>query len=74
MNHADAHLSDEQLLLDVEGELRARDEKRVRAHLESCWKCRTRRQELERAIADFVRIQQCEPDRCYRPPPVRAPC
>jgi anti-sigma factor RsiW len=62
MNHADPHLSDQQLLLDVDGELPARDEKRVRAHLESCWKCRTRRQDLERAIADFVRIQQCEPD------------
>lgn len=63
MKYTDSHLSDEQLLLDAEGELSARDEKAVRAHLEACWKCRARRQELETAITDFVRVHQREFDR-----------
>ena len=62
MKYADSHLSDQQLLLDVEGELSARDERAVRAHMEACWKCRTRRQELEKAITDFVRVHQREFD------------
>jgi len=56
----DEHLPDQQLLLDVEGELSSHDEKRVRAHLAGCWKCRARRQELENAITGFVRIHQRE--------------
>jgi hypothetical protein len=28
----------------------------------ACWKCRARREEIEHAIADFVRIQQREFD------------
>jgi putative zinc finger protein len=56
MMHDNSHLSDEQLLLDVDGEISARDAKRVRAHLDACWSCRARRQELESAIAGFVRV------------------
>jgi anti-sigma factor RsiW len=62
MKNADSHLSDQQLLLDVEGELSRRDENMVRAHLHACWKCRARRQELEKAIVDFVRIHQQDLD------------
>ncbi len=63
MKYPDSHLSDQQLLLDVEGELRAHDEKLVRAHLSACWSCRARRQEFEAAIADFVRSHQREFER-----------
>jgi hypothetical protein len=52
------HLPDQQLLLDLEGELSARDQKLVAAHLAGCWKCRARRQELENAISGFVRVYQ----------------
>lgn len=62
MKHEDSHLSDEQLLLDAEGELSPRTEKRVRSHLEACWKCRARRQDIENAIADFARLHQRELD------------
>jgi anti-sigma factor RsiW len=62
MSYEDSHLSDQQLLLDVEGELSTHDEKPVRSHLDACWKCRTRRQEIENAIADFIRIHQREFD------------
>ena len=71
MKHEDAHLSDQQLLLDIEKELSAHDLKLVRVHLDTCWKCRTRRQELETAIADFVRSHQQEFD--SRLPPASGP-
>lgn len=51
----DAHVSDQDLLRAADGELSSREASRVRAHLEECWKCRARRAELERTIADFVR-------------------
>jgi hypothetical protein len=62
MNYEDSHLSDEQLLLDVEGETPTRDESLIRSHLDACWKCRARRQEIESTIADFVRVHQREFD------------
>lgn len=71
MKFEDSHLSDQQLLLDIETELATHDERLVHGHLETCWKCRTRRQELERAIADFVRAQQQELD--SKLPPAAGP-
>jgi hypothetical protein len=71
MKDEDSHLSDQQLLLDVDGELSARDQKPVRAHLDACWKCRARRQELEKANIDFVRVHQLEFD--TRIPPAAGP-
>jgi hypothetical protein len=71
MKNADAHLSDQQLLLDVEGELSPHDENMVRAHLHACWKCRVRRQELEHAIVDFVRVYQ--QDLVAKIPPAAGP-
>ncbi len=58
MNRQDSHLSDEQLLRDLEGELSASDARLIRSHVEGCWSCRARRQQIEGAIADFVRIHQ----------------
>lgn len=60
MKHQDLHLSDQQLLMDVDGELPVRDQKLVNAHLQACWNCRVRRQELERTIAGLVRSRQEE--------------
>ncbi len=54
----DAHFSDAQLLLGLDGELAARDAKKLRRHLAACWKCRARQQEMERTIADFARFHQ----------------
>jgi hypothetical protein len=71
MKYADSHLSDEQLLRDVDGELPSREEKVVRAHLEACWKCRSRRHELDRGIGDFIGVHQKEFD--AKLPPAAGP-
>jgi hypothetical protein len=71
MKDEDSHLSDQQLLLDVDGELSGHDQKLVRAHLDACWKCRARRQELESAIVDFVRVHEREFE--TRIPPAAGP-
>src|SRR5262249_46137484 len=52
------HLSDQQLVLSIDGELSARDENRVREHLSACWSCRVRQREFEAAIAYFVRVHE----------------
>jgi len=62
MKTSASHLSDEQLLLAAEGELSKRDAKLVEAHLEACWQCRARRQELAQAVTDFVHLNQQEFD------------
>jgi anti-sigma factor RsiW len=58
MSRGDSHISDEELLLALEGELPARKAKRVHGHLQACWNCRVRRQDLERAITDFVGVHR----------------
>jgi hypothetical protein len=60
MKYEDEHLSDRQLLLDVDGELSEPNKKLVQAHLAGCWTCRARRQEIENAIAGFVSAYQRE--------------
>jgi Putative zinc-finger len=50
------HVSDQDLLRALDGELTPRDGARVGAHLAECWTCRARKQEIESAIADFVRL------------------
>jgi hypothetical protein len=71
MKYEDSHLSDPQLLRDVDGELSAHDEKLVQAHLDACWKCRARRHELENTIAEFVRVHHRELE--TKLPPVDGP-
>jgi hypothetical protein len=50
----DPHPSNQALLLAADGELSPRQAGRVRAHLSSCWHCRTRMLEIETAIAEFT--------------------
>ena len=50
------HISDQNLLQFLDAELAAREQARVAAHLAECWTCRARKQEMEEAIADFVRL------------------
>jgi hypothetical protein len=59
----DAHLSDEELILAADGELSPRRAVRTRAHMATCWTCRTRMNEIETTIADLVHIYRDDPDR-----------
>jgi hypothetical protein len=53
------HLSDEQILLTLDGELSSREAAKVGLHLEACWSCRARSQQIEAAIADIVEYRDC---------------
>jgi anti-sigma factor RsiW len=62
MKYKDFHLSDEQLLGEIDGELSAQDEKLARSHLDACFKCRARQQNLENAAVRFIRPDRRRPD------------
>jgi Putative zinc-finger len=55
MQHDD-HLSDQTLLLAADGELSPREAAQVTSHLAACWTCRARKQEIEDAVGEFVRV------------------
>ncbi len=55
----------------ADGELSIRDSRRVDSHLEACWACRARRQELESAISEVVRFHRESVDN--RVPPSDGP-
>ena len=61
MNTRESHPSPQELLQALDGELGAARAAEVRLHLDSCWSCRTRSHEFERAIAAFVRIHEGAP-------------
>lgn len=66
----DKHVSDEQLIAFIDGELGARRHTYVQRHLESCWRCRTKRQQMEATIFAVVERRQ-QLLRPFLPPP---PC
>lgn len=51
---ATRHISDEDLLAHLDGELSARGAAHVRGHLQSCWECRSRAEKMGRAISELV--------------------
>jgi hypothetical protein len=57
-----SHLSDEDILLVIDGEASRRCAKQAHAHLTACWSCRGRLRELESTIADFVSLHRRTPD------------
>jgi Putative zinc-finger len=64
----ESHLSDQQLVQAVDGELSPREAGRVESHLSACWACRVRKQEIETAIGEFVRLQRQNFDLRIAPP------
>jgi hypothetical protein len=64
----ESHLSDQELLLAADGELSASDAERVESHLAACWACRSRKQEMESAIGEFIRLYQRNFERQIPPP------
>ncbi len=67
----DSHVPDEELLLASDGELSPERAAEVSAHLERCWSCRARRQEIGQAAIDFVRHYRESRDPLL--PPVAGP-
>ncbi len=71
MKYQGPHPSDQQLLLDLDGEHPPNAAKQIRAHIDSCWTCRERRQELEGAMDDFISAYHQEMD--AKIPPLAGP-
>jgi len=71
MWHEDPHLTDQDLALAADGELPAGRSAEVSAHLTSCWSCRARMGEMERAIADLVHLRREDLD--AQLPPIAGP-
>ncbi|HUO34831.1 MAG TPA: hypothetical protein VMU43_07550 [Candidatus Acidoferrum sp.] len=71
MSAKEQHLIDEELLRMASGELSKRRRAEVRAHLECCWTCRERREEIEKTIQGFVAASREELDTAL--PPIEGP-
>jgi len=54
----DGHLSDDWLLLAIDGELSVSDYALVKEHVRACWTCRARKEHLERTIEEIVEYEQ----------------
>src|SRR5271156_3828515 len=62
MPDEELHVPDHDLLRAADGELPGSRARQVRAHLASCWVCRTRLAEIETTNADFVHVHRSTPD------------
>jgi anti-sigma factor RsiW len=63
------HLQDDDLLRLLDGELPEGEVSALQSHLEACWKCRTRREEFEIAIGEYVRYRESALKPSLPPPP-----
>jgi hypothetical protein len=63
------HLSDEQILTFLDGELSQKESETARDHFESCWRCRARREQLETTIFSLVEYRQSLLEPFLPPPP-----
>ncbi len=63
------HPEDHELLRYADGELPAREARRVKAHLESCWTCRSAFHDLQRTVDDCVRYRKDVLEPLLPPPP-----
>jgi hypothetical protein len=52
------HLTDEQLLMLVDGELLPKEAANARGHLETCWSCRAELEKIEETISTFVEFRK----------------
>ncbi len=63
------HLSDEELLSYLDGELAARQAAKAKRHLEACWDCRSRLRQMEGAIEALARWRPAKLHAEMTPPP-----
>jgi hypothetical protein len=52
------HPEEGELIRYCDGELRARETERVARHLEACWDCRTRLDDVKQTIGEYVRYRR----------------
>lgn len=71
MPSKNSHLTDEDLLCLVDGELSLPRSAGVRGHLTACWECRARMAEVEATIANFVKARRQSLD--PQLPPIEGP-
>lgn len=67
------HPSDELLLMYFDGELAASKRERVREHIEGCWGCRTRFDDLSRVVSTIVHASQLRLQSFAEEPPAPWP-
>lgn len=65
----DAHPAEETLLACADGELSDREAAHVRRHLENCWTCRARLDEIQETITQFVNFRNQIQNPLAAPPP-----
>jgi len=63
------HLSEEQLLMLVDGELSSKESGNAREHLETCWTCRGELEKIEETISTFVEFRKKIQTPLTEPPP-----
>lgn len=66
-----SHISDEDLVRFADGELSSQRASEVDAHLEACWTCRARMNEMQSAITGLVRAHHAQFDEQL--PPIAGP-
>ena len=69
MNKQEEHRDDELLLRLADGELEPKEADRTQAHLKACWRCRTRFEDLQSSIADYMRYRETVMKPLLPPPP-----
>lgn len=69
LNFENEHLSEEQLLMFVDGELSSKQVSKVREHLETCWTCRAELEKVEETISLFVEFRKKVQTPLNPPPP-----
>src|SRR5437016_2149980 len=69
MRNAQRHPESDVLLRYADGELPARQARKTRSHLESCWQCRTQLEEIESVVGECVRYRQNVLQPLMQPPP-----
>ncbi len=68
-NHEIPHLQDQDLLRLLDGEIPDREASLLEAHVAACWTCRTRMEEFETAIGEYVRYRGSALKPMLPPPP-----
>lgn len=67
--YTSGHPSDGEWLRFADGEITAREEKKMRAHLAACWQCRSALEETQRAVNECVQYREVVLKEAYPAPP-----